>query len=144
MATSDLLKPPMCIAVVLIALFAAGCSTDGTAVSGEDTSAASAVSVEPNLVLGQPDGAYSVGYGSVRPPTLSLSSLCANTIGNIVWESWGAPTARGTGTACRSASDSRVPTTLVASDVGMCGGVRGYRSLSVTLQGEAPEVRSVC
>lgn len=45
------------------------------------------------VVLGRADNEYSVGYGTARPATLSLNSLCANTISDITWSTWGGPEA---------------------------------------------------
>jgi hypothetical protein len=87
----------------------------------------------PSPVLGRADNEYAVGYGTERPAVLSLNSLCANTISNIRWTSWGDDTASGTGDLCAPAGDptSGGPVQLTAADLGECAGIRAYRQLVI-------------
>ena len=48
-----------------------------------------AVTAAPaRVVLGVSQGKYSMGYGEVRPSTLTSNSMCANVISKIKWTSW--------------------------------------------------------
>lgn len=87
----------------------------------------------PDVVLGRADNEYSVGYGTARPQTLSLNSLCANTISDITWESWGGPSAVGRGLVCAPAGspDTGGPSTITAMDLGDCFGQRAYRRVLI-------------
>ena len=92
-----------------------------TAVNGDD------------VVLGHADNQYSVGYGTSRPTTVSLNSLCANTISNITWSTWGQSEARGQGQMCAPAGspESGGPVQLTATDLGNCDGAPAYRKLLI-------------
>ncbi|MCG7592742.1 hypothetical protein [Mycobacterium sp. PSTR-4-N] len=86
------------------------------------------------VVLGAPSDQYSVGFGTSRPATLSLNSLCANTITDIAWDSWGGQVAHATGTWCQSAGaisrgEPVRQVSLTATGLGLCQGRLGYRSL---------------
>lgn len=85
------------------------------------------------VVLGRATDRYSIGYGTPRPRTVSLNSLCANSISNITWESWGGPTATGNGMVCAPAASpsSGGPSVITATDLGDCQGTRAYRQLFV-------------
>ncbi|MCZ0911848.1 hypothetical protein O0V02_05335 [Gordonia amicalis] len=87
--------------------------------------------VAGKVVLGRADNEYSVGYGTARPATLSLNSLCANTISDITWSTWGGPEAKGRGVLCAPAGspESGGPVTLTATDRGTCAGRIAYRQL---------------
>ncbi|TSD96252.1 hypothetical protein FOV72_11305 [Gordonia rubripertincta] len=87
--------------------------------------------VAGEVVLGRADGQYSVGYGTARPATLSLNSLCANTISGITWSTWGGPEAKGRGVLCAPAGspESGGPVILTATDRGTCAGRIAYRQL---------------
>lgn len=86
-----------------------------------------------NAVLGRADNQYAVGYGTARPTTISLNSLCANTISAITWTSWGGPQASGTGQMCAPAAspDSGGSVQLTATDLGDCYGTQAYRKLLI-------------
>ena len=97
------------------------------------------------VVLGAPSDQYSVGFGTSRPATLSVNSLCGNTITNIAWDSWGGQVAHATGTWCQSAGAAsrgeplrRV--SLTATELGLCQGRIGYRSL----QYDSDSPTSIC
>ena len=96
-----------------------------------------AVTAAPaRVVLGVSQGKYSMGYGEVRPSTLTSNSMCANVISKIKWTSWGGAKARGHGVFCQSAGaeyrgEPIQRATLVAWDIGICGGKRSYRKLSI-------------
>ncbi|WHU45676.1 hypothetical protein QNM97_16820 [Gordonia sp. L191] len=87
------------------------------------TPAASAV------VLGAAGSENETGYGTAQPSSISLGS-CSNSIDQITWQGWGNDVAFGTGIGCSTTGPgSRY--TLVASDIGMCNGVRAYRKLKI-------------
>ncbi|MDI9915793.1 hypothetical protein [Rhodococcus sp. IEGM 1379] len=96
------------------------------------------------VVLGSSAGTYSEGYGTAQPEMLSLNSLCANTIARISWTSWGGQTAVGSGIQCAPAGspDSGGPVQLIASDLGDCGGVQAYRSMSIGQS--SPTIGNIC
>lgn len=86
-----------------------------------------------DVVLGRADNEYSVGYGTARPKRLSLNSMCANTISDITWESWGGPSVVGRGLVCAPAGspDTGGPSTITATDIGDCFGERAYRRVLI-------------
>ncbi|MEW5808607.1 MAG: hypothetical protein AB1925_04060 [Actinomycetota bacterium] len=97
------------------------------------------------VVLGASSDQYSVGFGTSRPATLSLNSLCANTITDITWNSWGGAVAHATGTWCQSAGavsrgEPVRRVSLTATGLGLCQGRIGYRSL----QYDAQAPTSIC
>ncbi|MBM7416253.1 MULTISPECIES: hypothetical protein [Nocardiaceae] len=85
------------------------------------------------VVLGRADDQYSVGYGTSKPETVSLNSLCANTISNIDWSTWGGSEAKGRGQLCAPAGspESGGPVELTATDLGDCNGASAYRKLLI-------------
>ncbi|WP_139278422.1 hypothetical protein [Rhodococcoides fascians] len=101
--------------------------------SAPPTALAAAANGGLDAVIGRPTDQYSVGYGSERPETLSINSLCGNTITNISWTTWGNESATGTGTKCAPAGSPKDggPVSLVATDLGDCGGAKAYRSLVI-------------
>lgn len=101
------------------------------------TSEESAFEGRGTPVLGSSAGQYSIGYGEVRPDLTSLSSVCANSMSNITWDSWGGPTATGTGVPC---SNPSATVRIVAGDLGDCNGTFAYRSI----QYDDGEVQNIC
>ena len=89
------------------------------------------------IVLGYiPSETSSTGYGTVRPSFLSISGMCANSVADVSWSSWGGSTASGSGVPCVSAGegmDGVEPTSepLIASNPGDCNGVCAYRTLQI-------------
>ncbi len=81
------------------------------------------------VVLGSGQGGGSQGYGTERPPVITLGN-CASAVSKIQWQDWGGPEARGTGLGCVQAGDPP-RYTLVASDLGQCHGVPAYRKLDI-------------
>ena len=79
--------------------------------------------------------AHGSGFGQVRPPAFSNGGDATGAVGSIVWTSWGGPTATGTGTgeyvaAGQSlAQGTQEPATIVAFDLGTCGGQYMYRQV---------------
>ncbi|GAC56501.1 hypothetical protein GOHSU_08_00290 [Gordonia hirsuta DSM 44140 = NBRC 16056] len=73
---------------------------------------------------------YAVGFGTVRPASISIASTAASSVGSITWQSWGGSEATGTGRSQQNGPANPQSTTyLRAGDVGWCDGVWAYRSL---------------
>lgn len=87
-------------------------------------------------VLGKVTDTYQVGYGAVRPPEISNGGASlSGVVTEIVWNSWGGPTATGTGTTAHVTPESPSPgaapqerASIVAFDLGECDGIFTYRS----------------
>ncbi|MFT4125223.1 MAG: hypothetical protein QM662_03225 [Gordonia sp. (in: high G+C Gram-positive bacteria)] len=132
---------PFAAVAAVIAVLVGGCSSAGTEATPTVAStsiptvtvtttvppvAAATTTSTPVVVLGSSGGVNGSGYGTERPSLISLGSA-TNTVGGIVWESWGGPTATGTGELGIRA----VPATLQAGDLGDCNGVLAYRTLAI-------------
>lgn len=96
---------------------------------------------EPTLeagILYHPPGNLAGGFGDgkVRPTSISTSGVGApNGVEHITWHSWGGPTARGTGTGCITTTGTQsqctvTTATVVAYDLGTCGGKPAYRAIT--------------
>lgn len=87
-------------------------------------------------VLGMATDTYQVGYGEVRPPEISNGGASlSGIVTDIVWDSWGGPTATGTGTTAHVTPEFPSPgaapqerASIVAFDLGECDGIFMYRS----------------
>lgn len=110
-------------------------TTSGPAPRADATvnTGASGGSSDEDVVLGRSEDRNSVGYGTARPASLSINSLCANTIIDVTWDSWGEHEAIGHGVKCAPAGspESGGPVTLTATDLGDCYGTQAYRQLLV-------------
>jgi hypothetical protein len=99
------------------------------------SSAAPARTAASEPVLAAPIGRASVGFGSVRPRTVSGGGDPTSAIDSITWRSWGGPTARGRGTGCfvpagePLSSCVRRPVEVIAASLGSCDGRRAYQDL---------------
>ena len=79
---------------------------------------------------------YQSGYGEVRPPEISNGGASlSGIVTEIVWDSWGGPTASGTGTTAHVTPESPSPgaapqerASIVAFELGECDGIFMYRS----------------
>jgi hypothetical protein len=86
-------------------------------------------------VLAAPIGRASIGFGTVRPRTVSGGGDPASAIDSITWRSWGGATARGRGVGCfvpegePIASCVRRPVEVIATRLGSCAGRRAYEDL---------------
>ena len=96
--------------------------------------------IPPHAVptLGRFAGGYAingVGFGQVRPKEIFNGGDASGMVSHITWKSWGGPKAIGTGTAeyvrpnQSSASGAEEPATVVAFNLGLCGGKLMYRAV---------------
>jgi hypothetical protein len=91
------------------------------------------VASEP--VLASPIGRASVGFGTVRPRTVSGGGDPSSAIDSIAWRSWGGATARGRGMGCFVPAGKplsacvRRPVEVIAANLGRCDGHRAYEDL---------------
>ncbi|WP_143536516.1 DUF6636 domain-containing protein [Rhodococcus sp. 05-2254-6] len=103
---------------------------------GPATPVSTAASSGVDPVLGNKTDSYQVGYGEVRPPKISNGGASlSGIVTDIVWDSWGGPTASGTGTTAHVTPQFPAPgsapqerASIVAFDLGECDGVPMYRS----------------
>jgi hypothetical protein len=89
-------------------------------------------------VLGQQAGTFdynSQGFGEVRPATVYNGGDPTGLVTHITWSSWGGSTATGTGTSDWVGPNQSVATgtqetvTIVAFDLGTCGGKLMYQAV---------------
>jgi hypothetical protein len=88
-------------------------------------------------VLGQLTGdfAHGQGFGKVRPTTVFNGGDPTGLVTSITWSSWGGSTATGTGTSDyvgpnqTVAGGTQEKVTIVAFDLGTCGGKLMYRAV---------------
>jgi len=89
-------------------------------------------------VLGQPAGDFDVdsqGFGEVRPATVFNGGDPTGLVMHITWSSWGGSTAIGTGTSDYVGPNQTVAggteemVTIVAFDLGTCGGTLMYQAV---------------
>jgi hypothetical protein len=91
--------------------------------------------VAPEPVLAAPIGRASVGFGTIRPRTVSGGGDPSSAIDSITWSSWGGPTARGHGVGCFVPAGKpisacvRRPVEVIAASLGRCDGHRAYQDL---------------
>jgi hypothetical protein len=110
---------------------AAGSST--TAVGGGAGNAGSGAS--PTLGLASAFGPPAVGFGQVRPAEISLGGDPTGMLTGITWQSWGQSQATGAGTSTyvgpnqTVAQGTQETATVVASDLGDCGGNAAYQQV---------------
>ncbi len=80
-------------------------------------------------------GPSAVGFGQVRPAQISLGGDPTGILTGITWLSWGGNQATGTGTSTyvgpnQTVAQGTVETaTVVASDLGSCGGKSAYQQV---------------
>ncbi len=110
-------------------------TTSTTTVAGSSTSTTttaprgSAASV-PTLGVASAWGSSAVGFGQSRPAEISLGGDPTGILTGITWQSWGGATATGSGTSTyvgpnqTVAQGTQETATVVASDLGACGGGR--------------------
>jgi hypothetical protein len=88
--------------------------------------------------LGRPAGIFAnngEGFGEVRPATVFLGGDPTGLVMHITWSSWGGSTATGKGTSDWVGPNQSVATgtqeavTIVAFDLGTCGGKLMYRAV---------------
>jgi len=89
-------------------------------------------------VLGRPAGDFDVdseGFGEVRPATVFNGGDPTGLVMHITWSSWGGSTAVGTGTSDyvgpnqTVAGGTQETVTIVAFDLGACGGTLMYQAV---------------
>lgn len=86
------------------------------------------------IPLGVASEGLAEGFGEVRPDSVHLGGAsAAGVVSDIVWDSWGGERATGTGIAAYvpeglpNAYATRAEATVVAFDIGTCGGRQVYR-----------------
>ena len=76
------------------------------------------------------------GYGEVRPRTIFNGGDPTGLVTDVVWESWGGATARGSGNSIDAnvsltvADAPRARAQVVAFDLGECNGELAYRAIT--------------
>jgi hypothetical protein len=86
-------------------------------------------------VLGNVWGPYQKGYGQVAPPLVFNGGDPTGAVEGITWSSWGGSTATGIGTSDyvppggSVAGGTQDPVTIVAFDLGICGGKLMYQAI---------------
>jgi len=99
------------------------------------TSTAPTRAALPEPVLGAPIGRTSIGFGTVRPRTVSGGGDPTSAIDSVSWRSWGGATARGRGMGCFVPNGKplsaclRRPVEVIATALGHCDGRRAYEDL---------------
>ncbi len=89
-----------------------------------------------------------VGFGRAKPAEISLGGDPTGVVTGITWTSWGGDTATGTGTSTyvgpnQSAAQGVEETaTVVASDLGTCGGGAAYQQVKWYFPQQGETLRS--
>jgi hypothetical protein len=114
-------------------------STSTTAAAGTSTTAAAAggtgSGTSPTLGVSSAFGPAAVGFGQVRPAEISLGGDPTGLVTGVTWQSWGGSQATGTGTSTYVGPNQSVAqgtqemATVVASDLGTCGGNPAYQQV---------------
>jgi hypothetical protein len=120
-------------------------STPGSTVGSSSTSTsttaagqggtAGTAGTAPTLGVARAWGASAVGFGEVKPAEISFGGDPTGLLTGITWQSWGGDTATGTGTSTyvgpnqSAAQGVQERATVVASDLGRCGGVAAYQQV---------------
>lgn len=78
----------------------------------------------PKPVLGQTNSLLG-GFGEVMPQGVNLGGNRSSGVSNIYWMSWGGTNAIGTGFSVPD--NTSVKVTIIAFDLGICGGVPTYQ-----------------
>jgi len=115
---------------------AAGCQPAPVA-EGAPASPTPAQAAAATPVLGQLTGLFArgSGFGRVRPAEIFNGGDPTGLVSKITWQSWGAATARGTGTSTYVAGNQPVAAgtqqraTVVAFNLGTCHGKLMYRAV---------------
>lgn len=104
---------------------------------GDPSSFPPSTLAQAGVPLGQPAGifAHGAGFGQVKPSEIFNGGDPTGLIDHIVWKSWGTPEAVGTGMAeyvgpnQSVASGTEEAATVVAFNLGSCGGTFMYRAV---------------
>jgi hypothetical protein len=114
-------------------------STPGSTGTSSSTSTtaghAAPVGQAPKLGAASAWGAPAVGFGEVKPAEISLGGDPTGVLTGITWQSWGGDVATGTGTSTyvgpnqSAAQGVEERATVVASDLGTCGGSTAYQQV---------------
>ncbi len=119
----------------------ASTSTPGSTVGSTSTSTTTgghgggATATSPTLGAAAAWGTAAVGFGQVKPVEISLGGDPTGMLTGITWQSWGGDTATGTGTSTyvgpnqSAAQGVQERATVVASDLGTCGGGAAYQQV---------------
>ena len=114
--------------------------------SASTTTSSAASGAAPTLGLAGAFGAGGAGFGQVRPTEISLGGDPTGILSGITWQSWGGSQAIGTGTSTyvgpgqTVAQGTQETATVVAFDLGTCGGAPAYQQVSwyFPQQGQTP------
>lgn len=93
-------------------------------------------------------GPSAVGFGQVRPTEISLGGDPTGLLTGITWQSWGGDTAAGSGTGTyvgpnqTAAQGMQETATVVASDLGTCGGRPAYQEVKWYFPGQGETLAS--
>jgi hypothetical protein len=110
-------------------------STSGTAATTMTSGHGGAPGPSPTLGTASAWGASAIGFGHVKPAEISLGGDPTGVLTGISWQSWGGDTATGTGTGTYvapgqvTAQGVQAMATVVASDLGTCGGGAAYQEV---------------
>ena len=127
-STTTVRVPPRTHAVGSTTTTAAGTATSTTAGSGSGSTA-------PILGVASVWGPSAVGFGKVMPAQISLGGDPTGVLSGISWQSWGGSEATGSGTSTyvgpnqTVAQGTQETATVVASDLGTCGGAPAYQQV---------------
>jgi hypothetical protein len=122
-----------------------GSSTTTTG-SSTTTKGGAASGATPTLGVAGAFGPSAAGFGQVRPPEISLGGDPTGILVGITWQSWGGSSATGTGTSTyvgpgqTVAQGTNEAATVVAYDLGTCGGAPAYQQVTWYFpeQGQTP------
>lgn len=116
-----------------------GASTTTTLVAGTSTTVAGGAGSEsgssPVLGVASAFRPSAVGFGQVRPVEISLGGDPTGLVTGIFWQSWGGSEATGSGASTYVAPGQSVAqgtqetATVIASDLGTCGGKPAYQQV---------------
>lgn len=114
-------------------------STSGTPGGSSSTATTSGTGgparPSPTLGVASAWGASATGFGQVKPAQISLGGDPTGMLTGITWQSWGGDTATGSGTSTYLGPDQPAAqgmqeiATVVASDLGTCGGAPAYQQV---------------
>jgi hypothetical protein len=117
-------------------------STSTTAAAGTSTTVAGGAGTggtgsgtSPTLGVSSAFGPSAVGFGQVRPAEISLGGDPTGVVTGVTWQSWGGGQATGSGTSTYVGPNQSVAqgtqemATVVASDLGSCGGKPAYQQV---------------
>jgi hypothetical protein len=122
-------------------------TTSSTAATSPSTTAGGAAGSGgsggmPTLGVAAAWGPSAVGFGQVKPAEISLGGDPTGLVTGITWQSWGESQATGSGTSTfvgpnqSVAQGTQETATVVASDLGTCGGAPAYQQVKWYFPGQ--------